>query len=133
MSIIGKIQSLFSDREKTQPIFPITKTKAVSDDNGVNLDVLLAGKASESFVTNKIAEAQLGGDSGNIDLSGFATKDDVANIDFPVDSVNGKTGVVQLSATEVGARPDTWLPTIADIGAAPTGYGLGGAGTGLQR
>jgi hypothetical protein len=113
MSIIGKIQSLFSDREKTQPIFPITKTKAVSDDNGVSLDVLLADKASESFVTNKIAEAQLGGgDSGNIDLSGFATKDDIANIDFPVDSVNGKTGVVQLSA--------------ADIGAAPAGFGLGG-------
>jgi len=41
MSIIGKIQGLFSDREKTQPIFPITKTKAVSDDNGVGLDVLL--------------------------------------------------------------------------------------------
>lgn len=41
MSIIGKIQSLFSDREKTQPIFPITKTKAVSDDNGVGLDALL--------------------------------------------------------------------------------------------
>ena len=77
MSIIGKIQGLFSDRERTQPIFPITKTKAVSDDNGVSLDVLLADKASESFVTNKIAEAQLGGDGSTIDLSGYATKDDL--------------------------------------------------------
>lgn len=49
MSIIGKIQSLFSDREKTQPIFPITKTKAVSDDNGVSLDVLLEGKAPSGY------------------------------------------------------------------------------------
>lgn len=29
------------------------------------------------------------------------------------------------SATDVGARPNTWLPTIAEIGAAPAGYGLG--------
>lgn len=41
MSLIGKIQSLFLDREKTQPIFPITKVKAVSDDDGKGLNVLL--------------------------------------------------------------------------------------------
>lgn len=32
-----------------------------------------------------------------------------------------------LTAADVGARPNTWLPTIAEIGAAPAGYGLGGA------
>ena len=31
--------------------------------------------ASETFVNNKIAEAQLGGDSGTIDLSGYVTKE----------------------------------------------------------
>lgn len=35
---------------------------------------------------------------------------------YPVTSVNGKTGVVSLSATEVGARPNTWIPTVTDIG-----------------
>ena len=30
------------------------------------------------------------------------------------------------TAAQVGARPDTWVPTIAEIGAAPAGYGLGG-------
>lgn len=36
------------------------------------------GYATETFVTNKIAEAQLsGGDSGSVDLSGYATKDDL--------------------------------------------------------
>lgn len=30
-----------------------------------------------------------------------------------------------VTAAQVGARPNTWLPTIADIGAAPAGYGLG--------
>lgn len=64
--------------------------------------------ATENFVVVKIAEAQMGGGSdGNIDLSGYATKDDVSNairdVDFPVDSVNGKTGAVQLSAADVGA------------------------------
>ena len=43
--------------------------------------------------------------------------------------VNGKTpdaeGKITINATDVGARPDTWLPTIAEIGAAPSGYGLG--------
>ena len=34
-----------------------------------------ANYASETFVTNKIAEAQLGGDSGTVDLSGYVTKE----------------------------------------------------------
>lgn len=38
-------------------------------------------------------------------------------------------GNVHLVAADVGARDNTWLPTIADIGAAPAGYGLGGDGS----
>lgn len=30
-----------------------------------------------------------------------------------------------VTASQVGARPNTWLPTIAEIGAAPAGFGLG--------
>lgn len=30
------------------------------------------------------------------------------------------------TASEVGARPNTWMPTASDVGAAPAGYGLGG-------
>lgn len=37
----------------------------------------LSGLATESFVSNKIAEAQLSGD-GEVDLTGFATQDDLA-------------------------------------------------------
>jgi hypothetical protein len=144
MPIQGDVKNLYSDREKTRALFPTTKVSAVSDDNGVGLDALMENLlysgieapeassvplnadtlqghpasdfATPSFVTSEIAKAQLGGGSGgDIDLSGFATKDDVDNavraIDYPVDSVNGKTGAVQLSAS--------------DVGAAPTGYGLG--------
>ena len=42
--------------------------------------------------------------------SGFITS-------APVASINGKTGVVTLSASDIGARPDTWMPSASDIGA----------------
>lgn len=127
MPIEGTINSLYLDYEQTKPLFPRTKTKAISDDNGVGLDATLSkiqndlsNKATEAFVTNKIAEAQFSGSgSGDIDLSGFATKDDVKNIDFPVDSVNGKTGAVTLSASDIGARASTWTPTAEEVGALP--------------
>lgn len=41
MSIKGKIKTLFSDKNKTEVLFPRTKVSAVSDDNGVGLNVLL--------------------------------------------------------------------------------------------
>ena len=176
--IEGKVKALFSDKERTELLFPITKTSAITNDDGVGLDAIisdtvysdtnaikatavpvnadtLGGKpadefATQNYVSAEIAKAQLNG--GDVDLSGFATKDDVSNavngIDFPVDSVNGKTGVVVLSASEVGAtpashaedknnphnitpdqigaHPNTWVPTAEQVGAAPAGYGLGG-------
>lgn len=42
MALIGKIVTLFADKEKTLPRFPRTKISAVSDDNGVGLDVILS-------------------------------------------------------------------------------------------
>ena len=39
----------------------------------------------------------------------------------PVKSVNGKTGEVTLNAEDVGARPDTWMPTAQEVGADPSG------------
>ena len=147
----GKIKTLYSDKEKTEALFPRTKTSAVSDADGVGLDAFLdnmvhvgdivdtatapidadslgglpaSNYATQSFVSNKIAEAQLsGGDGSGVDLSGYATKDDLNKIDFPVDSVNGKTGVVNLSASDVGAAPAGFgygdRMTYVDMTAAP--------------
>lgn len=59
------------------------------------------------------------------DLSNYYTK---AQADgrflqtAPVQSVNGETGAVVLSAADVGARPDNWIPTAAQVGALPAGY-----------
>lgn len=39
-----------------------------------------------------------------------------------VQSVNGQTGDVQLSAADVGARPDDWIPTAQEVGALPNTY-----------
>ena len=37
----------------------------------------------------------------------------------PVQSVNNKTGAVILTASDVGARPSTWMPSASDVGALP--------------
>lgn len=41
---------------------------------------------------------------------------------YPVASVNGQTGKVQLGAADVGARPSNWMPTAAEVGALPDTY-----------
>lgn len=132
MATQGKIKTLYSDVKSEEALFPRTKTNAVSDQNGIGLDAILDKAvytksindnelnaapvnadtlngnnsdyfASKSYVAVEIAKAQLDGEDVNIDLSGYATKDDLNAIDFPVDSVNGKTGEITLSASDVGA------------------------------
>ena len=106
---------------------------AIDETVPLNADTLQGYKASDfattDWVKGEIANAQLGGGSGEgeIDLSGFALKADVtaeidnkiSSIDYPVDSVNGKTGDVSLNAADIGARPDNWMPTAQDVGARP--------------
>jgi hypothetical protein len=77
------------------PTIP-TKTSQLNNDSGfissipsyyiteAELEENFANRsyATQSYVTNKIAEAQLsggGGDGSGVDLSGYATKDDLAN------------------------------------------------------
>lgn len=61
-------------------------------------------------------------DDGNVVIRPYAADvDDVTFLGHIVDK-NNPHGV---TAAQTGARPDTWLPTIAEIGAAPSGYGLG--------
>lgn len=48
MALTGKIMDFFADKAMTIPAFPRTKVKAVSDDNGVGLNVLLDAKAATS-------------------------------------------------------------------------------------
>ena len=68
----------------------------------------LADYAKKSELPSKTSE--LTNDSGFIKSS-----------EAPVQSVNGKTGAVSLSAADVGARPNTWTPTYSDVGAEKSG------------
>lgn len=58
-------------------------------------------------------------DIGAQPAGNYALKTDIPSV--PVQSVNGKTGAVKLSASDVGARPDSWMPTYTDVGADKSG------------
>lgn len=46
-----------------------------------------------------------------------------------ISHVSNRSNPHKVTASQAGARAEDWLPTIADIGAAPSGYGLGNYGT----
>lgn len=54
MAITGEIRSLYIDKERTQALLPRTKTKAVTNDQGVSLDVLLDNITSDSLENRSI-------------------------------------------------------------------------------
>lgn len=58
-------------------------------------------------------------DIGAQPVGDYALKAEIPSV--PVQSVNGKTGAVQLSASDVKARSDSWLPTASQVGADPSG------------
>lgn len=60
-------------KSETLALIPDVSGFATEDD----VATAVSGLASESFVTNKIAEAQLNSESGTVDLSGYATKDEL--------------------------------------------------------
>lgn len=51
MALTGKIMDFFVDKNMTIPAFPRTKVKAISNDDGVGLNVLLEN------IENKIDES----------------------------------------------------------------------------
>lgn len=54
--------------------------------NAAIANIDLDNYATHAYVSNEIAKAQLAEVVGDVDLSGFATKDDIANIDMKVDN-----------------------------------------------
>lgn len=46
---------------------------------------------------------------------------EIEGIDYPVTSVNGKTGDVKLEAGDVGAREGSWVPAAADLAGVQKG------------
>lgn len=58
----------------------------------------IEGLATETYVKNEIANAQLGGEGGEIDLSGYATKDD---LNSKVDKETGKSLIADSEITRL--------------------------------
>ena len=57
MAILGRITALFFDSNREEGLFPLTKTRAVSDDNGVGLDSLLETKQKKHIARTVILYA----------------------------------------------------------------------------
>ena len=93
MAITGYIRSLFADKEKTMPLFPITNTKAVINDDGVRLDDLLI------YTNNEDIEATVGAVDadtlGGVSASNFVQKSDIkpqAGFIYPLATPNVPDG-----------------------------------------
>lgn len=59
-------------------------------------------------------------DIGAQPAGNYALKTEIPSV--PVQSVNGKMGAVNLTAADVKARPENWMPTAQDVGALPSTY-----------
>lgn len=118
MGVTGKVKTIFTDKEKTEAIFPRTKVSAVSDDNGVGLNALLtnmlyagsgngavstipvnadtldgrlaADYATQSFVSTEIAKAQLASADGNVTINSIQSDWSQGNPDA-LDYVKNRT------------------------------------------
>jgi hypothetical protein len=109
----------------------LNKIKSV-DGSGSGLDAdTLDGKDSSAFAQSAFSNVKVGSTTvaadspndtielvagSNVTLTPDATNDKVTiSANVPVSSVNGKTGSVSLSATDVGAAPATHTHAIADV------------------
>ena len=104
------------------PVFALEDSQDIYTDI-INADTLQGHPASyfatPAFVANKIAEAQLsGGNNNDIDLSGYATKDELNNL--TAEDVGARPNTWMPSAKDVGARPADWMPTAEQVGARPS-------------
>jgi hypothetical protein len=98
----------FTPSETDMPaVDPVTVTLPAGTGGGGSAD--LTGYATEAWVQ---AGYQPKGD--------YPLRSELPSV--PVQSVNGKTGAVQLTAEDVSARPSSWMPTAAEVGALPNTY-----------
>lgn len=137
------MQISFAPSKSDMPaVNPVTVNLPVSENSGQNveLDTTLtqSGKAADAKAVGDALD-ELEGKIPSID--GLAKTEDIPTkpedigaqpkgdylTKAPVESVNGKTGAVKLSASDVGALPNTYTPpdqTAEQVGADPAGTAL---------
>ena len=112
MSITGKIKTLFADSAKTEALFPRTKTSAVSDDNGVDLNVILENKQEKHKpVSVTLSASSWSNMTQTANVSGVTINSTVVVTPAPVShSAYGEAGVycsAQANGTLTFACTDT--------------------------
>ena len=76
MGIVGKIKTLFSDKDKTEALFPRTKISAVSDDDGTGLNVILDN------INTEISEIRESGGGGGASVQADLAQNDPTQPDY---------------------------------------------------
>lgn len=99
----AKIKTLYSDKEKTEKLYPRTKIGAISDNDGVGLEAILDNMVYSGDVAVESVQASLPVDA---------------------DTLGGNTPDYYVTKADLQSQIDNITP--AQIGAAPAGYGLGG-------
>ena len=110
------LQFDFAPSKPDMPVVGPVQVELPTPESGGNVD--LTGYATEQYVRDY---AQPVGD--------YALKNEIPTV--PVKSVNGKTGAVSLTASDVGALPSTYTPptqTAAQVGAEPKGTAAAAVG-----
>ena len=97
MSNSGVIKSLYTDSSKTNVLLPRTKTKAVSNDDGIGLDALL----------------------GSVPYFGAADGSEVSTAPLNADTLGGFSASDFAPAADYATKADLTRITPEDIGAAP--------------
>jgi hypothetical protein len=109
----------YLDQDGTPILTGYATEEFVTEAIGAIPPVDFTGYATETFVSDSIAAI----DIPEVDFTGYATEtyvgEEIAKIPVPppapVDSVNGKTGAVALTASDVDALPSSYTPPAAPV------------------
>lgn len=105
--VLGKITSLYSDAEKTEALFPRTKTKAISDDNGVGLDAIMEHLAYADTESADVATAPT-----NVDTFGGRTPEEYVL----ATDMSSSVGNLQSQINQKAAAPKNVNGTLSSKG-----------------
>lgn len=96
-------------------LYPLTTEDQVIMEDGSRLNAVLDGKADKGYVENYVTTAVAAIPTPNVSgqINSHNTSSDahtdirnlISNINIPVQSVNGKTGTIELNADDVNALP----------------------------
>lgn len=104
--IQGRVETLYSDKTKQMAIFPRTKVNAISDENGVGLEVLLATLSENQGDALPYYKIETSTDFNSLTDLGFYSIAAVGNTNIPTPDNHG----MLISDNTVGTEYQLWMP-----------------------